>query len=89
MNELSLFEYETGNVRAKMIDGVPWFVAKDVCDSLSILDSSQAVERLESDEKLIRTLYVSGQSFMTVNGQDSVAIFYLISLTMLNMRVGV
>jgi prophage antirepressor-like protein len=62
MGELTLFEYETGNIRAKIIDGTPWFVAKDVCDSLSLLNSSQVVERLESDEKLTYILYASGQN---------------------------
>lgn len=42
-------------------DGQIWFVAKDVCDVLDIKDSSQAVERLDYEEKLMRKLYVSGQ----------------------------
>ena len=39
-----------------------WFVAKDVCDALDIADTSQAVSRLDDDEKLMRTLHVSGQN---------------------------
>ena len=41
--------------------GEPWWIAKDVCDVLSLNDVSRAVERLEEDEKLIRVLLVSGQ----------------------------
>jgi prophage antirepressor-like protein len=49
--------------------GDPWWIAMDVCNALEISDISQAVERLDEDEKLIRTLHVSGQqrSIWTVN----------------------
>jgi len=49
----------------------PWlgFVDKDVCGSLDISDVSNACKSLDDDEKLMRTLYVSGQSceVLTVN----------------------
>jgi prophage antirepressor-like protein len=61
MNDLKVFEFETKKVRTEIIEGNPWFVAKDVCEILDIKDSSQAVERLDNEEKLIRKLYVSGQ----------------------------
>ena len=51
-----------GKTRYLTIKGEPWFAAKDVCATLSISDVSQAVERLDEDEKLIRVLYVSGQN---------------------------
>lgn len=44
------------------IKGEPWFVAKDVCDILQLTDVSKSVERLDDDEKLIRKIFVSGQS---------------------------
>ncbi len=50
------------DVRTVVIRGEPWWVAKDVCDVLAITDTSQAVSRLEDDEKLMRTLDVSGQN---------------------------
>jgi prophage antirepressor-like protein len=42
--------------------GEPWWIAKEVCQILEIKDTSQAVDRLHDDEKLIRVLYVSGQN---------------------------
>lgn len=39
------------NVRAQVIDGEPWFVAKDVCDALNIENSREAVAYLDCYEK--------------------------------------
>ena len=37
MSNLAIFSNESfGNVRITMIDGNPWFVAKDVCDCLEL-----------------------------------------------------
>lgn len=33
-----------------MIDGEPWFVAKDVCNVLGVQQPARAVENLDSDE---------------------------------------
>lgn len=38
-------------VRTVQIDGEPWFVAKDVCDVLGIVNDRQAAGRLDDDEK--------------------------------------
>ncbi|MBQ9478179.1 MAG: Bro-N domain-containing protein, partial [Selenomonadaceae bacterium] len=38
-------------VRTQVINGEPWFVAKDVCDALDIKNSRDAVARLDDDEK--------------------------------------
>lgn len=52
MNQLQVFNNtEFGQVRTMMIDGSPWFVAKDVCECLDINNSRQALARLDSDEK--------------------------------------
>lgn len=48
---LSVFVYNAQEVRTIMIDGEPWFVAKDVCEILSIKNSSDALSRLDDDEK--------------------------------------
>ena len=52
MNQLQVFNNtEFGQVRTMIIDGSPWFVAKDVCECLDINNSRQALARLDSDEK--------------------------------------
>ncbi len=47
------FNYQGRQVRTILIDGEPWWVAKDVCDVLEIGDTRQAVERLDDDERYL------------------------------------
>lgn len=56
-----VFNPSNSEVQVEKINDEPWFVAKDVCRILEIHDTSQAVKNLDDDEKLMRTLYVSGQ----------------------------
>lgn len=46
-----MFQYQGNQVRTLLIDGEPWFVAKDICDVLEIANSRQAVSYLDDDEK--------------------------------------
>lgn len=56
MNELKTFENERfGNVRVTTIDNEPWFVAADVCKALDLGNPSQAISRLDDDEKVTLT----------------------------------
>jgi prophage antirepressor-like protein len=50
-----------------MIDGEPWFVAKDVCDVLDIADPHASLRSLEDSEK-------GRYSMPTLGGDQSVAI---------------
>lgn len=52
MNQLQIFENQDfGRLRTVMVDGEPWFVAADVCRALEISNTSQAITRLDDDEK--------------------------------------
>lgn len=52
MNELQLFKNEEfGTIRTVEINGDGWFVAADVCRILEIGNPSQALTRLDADEK--------------------------------------
>lgn len=52
MNELKVFtNEECGEIRAMKRDGEAWFVAVDVCKALEIGNPSQAVKRLDEDER--------------------------------------
>jgi prophage antirepressor-like protein len=62
MKDLREFCFEEKNIRAIEIDGQPWFLAKDVCNALNHSDVSVALSRLEDDEKLTQTMFVSGQN---------------------------
>lgn len=45
------FTFQNLQVRVLERDGEPWFVAADVCQALDIVNVSDAVNRLDSDEK--------------------------------------
>lgn len=51
MSEIMPFNYGDRAVRTVMIDGEPWFVAVDVCAILDIRDASDAVRRLDEDDR--------------------------------------
>ncbi|MEV2756714.1 phage antirepressor [Paenibacillus larvae] len=62
MNQLQVFNFTGKDVRVIMKDGQPWWLAKDICSVLDHSDVSMAVKRLDEDEKLTQTLFVSGQN---------------------------
>lgn len=62
MNELQLFNFEGKNVRTVEIGKQIYFVGKDVCDVLEHSNPSGAINRLDEDEKLIYTMFISGQN---------------------------
>jgi len=65
MTELSRKEFNfNGAVLTTIIqeNGAPLFIAKEVCEHLDITDTSMATKNLDEDEKLIQTLFVSGQN---------------------------
>lgn len=51
MTEISLFEYESHQVRTVARDGEPWFVAADVAKILGYRMASDMTRRLDADEK--------------------------------------
>lgn len=46
-----VFNYKDHQVRTFIINGEPWWIAKDVCDILEISNSRDAISRLDDDEK--------------------------------------
>lgn len=51
-NELQSFTDENfGTIRTVVVDGNPWFVAKDVCDILQLSNPTMAMEGLEDFER--------------------------------------
>jgi prophage antirepressor-like protein len=58
MNELQIFKNsEFGEIRVIMIDGEPWFVAKDIADALKYSETSTMLRRLDNDEKADRPIW--------------------------------
>ncbi|WP_277751961.1 phage antirepressor [Bacillus wiedmannii] len=59
---------ELGQVRTIMKDGEPWFVAKDICDTLGLSDTNKALLALDDDEKCKHEQYSgSGRKPMLIN----------------------
>ncbi|EMS79190.1 BRO-N domain-containing protein [Desulfotignum phosphitoxidans] len=52
-------------------EGTPWWVARDVCKVLRHKDVNMAVKNLDDDEKLIQTLFVSGQNRQVITINES------------------
>lgn len=78
--QLQIFTYEDGSqydFTTIEINNEPWFIANEVCSLLEIQNSSQAVSALDEDEKLVYTLYISGQ-FRKVNIVNESGLYALI-----------
>lgn len=52
-NQLSTFNFETSPIRVIAINNEPWFIAKDLCDTLGISNPSKAIINLDDDEKKV------------------------------------
>ena len=50
-SQFSTFNFESNSIRTLVINNEPWFVAKDVCDTLKISNVSDALLKLDDDEK--------------------------------------
>nr|DAQ32925.1 MAG TPA: repressor domain protein [Caudoviricetes sp.] len=50
-SQLSTYNFESHTIRTLAINNEPWFIAKDVCDTLKISNVSDALLKLDDDEK--------------------------------------
>lgn len=67
MTELQRFVNEQfGEVRGAIINGQPWFVAKDICDCLEIKNVTQALQKMDEDERSMLNIGRQGKA-NTVN----------------------
>lgn len=63
MNEVTMFNFESHEVRTVLIDNEPWFVGKDVADTLGYSAARNALKNHVADEdKLTHRISASGQS---------------------------
>lgn len=63
-NKLEIFKNdEFGTIRTILKDNQPYFVAKDVCEILEIKNTTQALQRLDEDE---RSMFNIGQSNINI-----------------------
>lgn len=50
-SQLSTFSFESNSIRTLAINNEPWFIAKDLCNTLKISNVSDALLKLDDDEK--------------------------------------
>lgn len=62
IDKLQSFNYMGSDIMTIFKNNDVWFVAKDVCEILELSDVSMSLKRLDDDEKLTQTLFVSGQN---------------------------
>lgn len=63
MNELKVFANpQFGSIRTVMKGNEPWFVAADVCRALEIQNYTQAVSRLDEDERAMFNIGRQGET---------------------------
>lgn len=63
MSALAVFSFqEDYPVRVVMIDDVPWFVANDICTTLNIQNVTQAIARLDDDERSMFNIGRQGEA---------------------------
>lgn len=60
MNDLIRFDFQGVAVRTVLVDGEPWWVAKDVCDVLGLVESHRSIAGLDEDEKGRHTMTTPG-----------------------------
>ncbi len=61
MSSLSVFSFESNEVRTLGTALEPLFVGLDICKILEISNSRDALERLDEDERLMSVITTSGQ----------------------------
>lgn len=63
MNKIAkVFSYGVKQIRTVKSDNENWFVAKDVCDVLEIANTTQAVQKLDSDERSMLNIDRQGRT---------------------------
>lgn len=59
--EMGCFNFQQNEIRTTMINGEAWFVAKDVCDILEIRNTTQALAKLDEDERSMLNIGRQGE----------------------------
>ncbi|WP_440961254.1 BRO family protein [Paenibacillus nitricinens] len=60
-----VFSYESAEVRTVMVEGEPWFVAKDIAEVLEFSETSAMTRYLDDDEKTNLSIKQGGSNLTT------------------------
>ena len=69
MNQLQVFNFENDNVRALEIDGIPYFVGKDVATTLGYTNPHKAIrDHVDEEDKTVNESFrVNGTNLILLN----------------------
>jgi len=75
MTDLTEFDFNTQQVRVVTIEGLPWFVANDVCVILGLENVSQALSLLDEGKKSIASVdTLEGNQDMSVISESGMLV---------------
>lgn len=66
-NGVSVLCFERHTVRVLQLGGEPWFIAKDVCQALEVVNHRMALKALDDDEKGVNLTYTPDPRWPAVN----------------------
>ncbi len=77
VNNLTTFNFGENQVRTVMINGEPWFVAKDICTALEHSNTSKAIaDHVHDDDKTNYSLALPGSAPTIVNESGLYALIF-------------
>lgn len=77
-----LFNYEGQPIRIEVRDGTPWFVMKDICNILEIVNNRDAYSKLDDDEKgVVLADTLGGKQHMQVVNESGIYSLVFVSRT--------
>lgn len=60
MSDLEVFRNDDAELRVVVIDGEPWFVARDVCNAIGLPNLTMALSRLSVEDKGVKQIDTPG-----------------------------
>lgn len=68
MPNLTTFNFQNYTIRNITINDEPWFVAKDICDAIDIINVSDSLLSVDDDEK--RIIRRDDPEFLTIGNTE-------------------
>lgn len=76
-NGLQIFNFKEAKVRVVMINDEAWFIAKDVCDILEIGNTTDAMKRLDEEERTLVSIEGASNN-LPINAVNESGLYELI-----------
>ncbi|WP_022949542.1 BRO-N domain-containing protein [Methylohalobius crimeensis] len=77
MNNLMPFNFDNQEIRVVMIDGEPWFVARDVAEALGYANPAEAVrDHIDEDDVVKRYLPEKSNNYLLINESGVYALIF-------------